>query len=125
MGTEELKGLHLTPARATITVYGSAPEAGGEPPQLAQILLGDLRSDRGVVAQSAGNPMVFELDYQLAEHLPVSLDAFENRFEAKPEEAAAGEGAADAEAAPGEAEPEEGDLPEHTMDLLPPEAESP
>ena len=85
MGPEELAGVGLAPPIARIVVHG----AEGEEP-LASIRLGVVRGDEGIVAQSAGNAVVFELDHGLAERVPVSLEAFRNRFlatEPAPEEA--------------------------------------
>jgi hypothetical protein len=96
----------LDPARVTLHVYGG-PEAG-EAPRLAELRLGVVRGTGGVVAQTGENPTLFELDPGLAEHLPVSLEAFRNRFVAAAEEAAE---------APGELEA--GGLPPLSPDASP------
>lgn len=79
MGDDELAALGLAPPRARIRVLGAAPEQG-EAPVLADVSLGVLKSGRGVAAQRAGRDEVFWLDPQVAEHVPVSLEAWRNRF---------------------------------------------
>ena len=34
----------------------------------------------GIVARVAGSPIIYRLDYELADQIPISLDAFRNRF---------------------------------------------
>jgi hypothetical protein len=77
VGPDELAGLDLDPARATLLVYG---EGEGEAARLAEVRIGATRGDEGIVAQSAENPQLFQLAPELAEHVPVSLEAFRNRF---------------------------------------------
>jgi len=92
-GPDELRGAGLDPANAIYRVFGEAVEGaeGEEPPLLAEVRLGALRGSEGVLAQRAGDDVVYVLDYQVAEQLPVSWEAFENRFRAAPEPPAAGE----------------------------------
>jgi hypothetical protein len=84
MGAAELAGVALAPANAIFTVFGAAAEGGegaeGEAPTLAEVHVGAVRGTDGIIAQRAGDDTVFVLDYALAEHLPVSYEAFENRF---------------------------------------------
>ncbi len=80
VGPEELKGFGLRPASAAFLVYDEADTL------LAEIRLGTIRDSRGIVAQTGENPQVFEISLDLAEHLPVSLEAFRNRFVEEPEE---------------------------------------
>jgi hypothetical protein len=82
MGPAELGEVALAPANAIFSVLGEAPEGGeeGEAPRLAEVHLGILRGTDGIIAQRAGDDTVFVLDLELAEHLPVSYEAFENRF---------------------------------------------
>jgi len=85
MGPEELERLGLSPAKAVFRVTGEAPadaEEGGAP-QLAEVRLGILRGSDGIFAQRAGDDTVFVLDSGLAEYLPVSYEAFVNRFRAE------------------------------------------
>jgi hypothetical protein len=85
MGPEELEGVGLAPANAIFSIVGEAPAGGeeGEAPQLAEVHLGILRGTDGIFAQRAGDDTVFVLDFELAEYLPVSYEAFENRFRSK------------------------------------------
>ncbi len=80
VGPEELKGFGLSPANATFLVYDEADAL------LAEIRLGAIRNSEGIVAQSGENSQVFEISLDLADHLPVSLEAFQNRFVEEPEE---------------------------------------
>jgi hypothetical protein len=98
VGPEELGGMGLDPARVTLHVYGG-PEAG-EASRLAELRLGVVRGTGGVVAQTGETPALFELDPGLAEHLPVSLEAFRNRFVAGAEEAAEAPGELEVEGLP-------------------------
>jgi hypothetical protein len=116
MGPEELRGLALEPPKARFVVRGA-----DEGSALAEVRLGVVRQGGGVVAQAAGNPTVFELDPVLAEYLPVGLEAFRNRFAAKPEGA---EGVEDADAAP-ESAGESELLEEPASPAADPAAESP
>ncbi len=104
MGEKELDKLGLSPPNAIITVLGAAPakpakapEAAGameegreqdEPlppaaPQLAELHFGNV-TPKGVVAQAVGDPIVYRLDLETAERLPVNLDAFQSRFREQP-----------------------------------------
>ena len=89
-GPDELAGLGLAPPRATLRVYGSHPADGGAAPLLADVQLGVQSGDR-VIARRADRTTIFRLDAAKAEHLPVSLEAFRNRFASResPEEAPA------------------------------------
>jgi len=125
LGEDERAAYGLAPPRAEFRVYGAAEEGEGEaegegePALLAEVHLGVLRGDDGVVARRPDRPEVYLLDYGVAEYLPVSLQAFRNRFvsEAEPEEPAAAEAEpSEAEPANGEAEPEEPTAPEPEPD---------
>jgi hypothetical protein len=122
---EELSRLGLAPPRTILTVFGEAPEAEPDadptgpdeaaepasPPRLAEIHIGNVEGSEWIVARAAGEPRVYRLAYELAEHIPIALDAFRNRFTAPPEEAPAEDGE------------ETGD--EETGEFLPPSEESP
>jgi hypothetical protein len=82
MGPDELRGLALEPPNASLVVHGAE---GGAP--LADLRIGVVRDDGGVVAQTVGNATVFELDPAVSQFVPVSLDAFRNRFVARQPEA--------------------------------------
>jgi len=128
----DLEALGLSPPNTIITVFGAADsddpaggeEAGGaeaaepeeamaaEPrsrPRLAEIQIGRVEASEWIIARAVGDPAVYKLDYELAEHLPVSLDALRNRF-LEPE----------GEAVPEPEAPEAGGL-----DFLTPSQESP
>jgi hypothetical protein len=81
MGADELHGVELDPGNAIYRVFGAAAE-GAEPALLADVRLGMLRGTDGVLAQRAGDDIVYVLDYAIAENVPVSYEAFENRFRA-------------------------------------------
>jgi len=85
VGPEELRALELDPANVTLLVYGQ--EEGGQEVRLAEVRLGVLRGSQGIVAQTGENPTLFQLEPDLAEHIPVSYDAFLNRFLAEAEQA--------------------------------------
>jgi hypothetical protein len=103
VGDSELEGLGLSPPNAIITVFGAAPEdedaaeeegEGGDVPadptarpRLAEIQIGRVEDSEWIIARAVGDPVIYRLDYDLAEHLPVSLDAFRNRFVREPEKA--------------------------------------
>jgi hypothetical protein len=93
LGERELAALGLAPPRARFRVLAAAEE-GAEAQELGAFELGAFDSSRGILARKPGAEPVYRLDYALAEHLPVSLDAFRNRFlSAEP----AGEEGAEAE----------------------------
>jgi hypothetical protein len=91
MGSDELRALGLDPPNASLRVRGA-----DESTTLAEVRIGVVRQGGGIVAQTAGNPTVFELDPVLAEYVPVSLETFRQDFVTKPQEtggaAEAGEG---------------------------------
>lgn len=97
-GEERLRELALAPPRATYR----AIDAGGE--TLAEVRMGTLQGGEGIVATTAGRPEVFVLEYELGEHLPVSLEAFRNRFAKGDEDEAAAQ-------APADAAPSDNELP--------------
>jgi hypothetical protein len=82
VGPEELAALGLDPPRATLLVSG-AGEA--DAPRLAELRIGMPRGSEGFIAQSGESPIVFAIAGHRAEHIPVSLEAFRNRFLAEPE----------------------------------------
>jgi hypothetical protein len=79
VGERELAALGLAPPRARFRVLAAAEE-GAEAQELGVFELGAFDSSRGILARRPGAEPVYRLDYTLAEHLPVSLDAFRNRF---------------------------------------------
>ncbi len=102
MGEKQLEKLGLSPPQTIITVFGAAPagakapegdaavekEEGGEAlppaaPRLAEIHLGSV-TPKGVAARAVGDPIVYRLDLDTAERLPVNLGAFHSRFREQP-----------------------------------------
>jgi hypothetical protein len=93
MGEKELEKLGLSPPNTIITVLGPPPappadapkgEEGEEPlppaaPRLAEVHFGNVTPE-GVAARAAGSPIVYRIDLETAERLPVSLEAFRSRF---------------------------------------------
>lgn len=71
---EELSATGLAPPDVAIRIL---PEAGEEP--LAELHIGALDA-KGVAVRIAGERQIFRLDLKAAEHIPVSLGAFRNRF---------------------------------------------
>jgi hypothetical protein len=86
MGPKELEAIGLSPAKAIFRVVGEAPADAeqGEAPTLAEVHLGIHRGADGIYAQRAGDDTVYVLAPDLAEYLPVSYEAFVNRFRSKP-----------------------------------------
>ena len=115
VGPQELVGLGLSPPQATIRVYGrSAPsdeESEGESAAKAGALLAEVQfgvhQNGRIIARRPDRSTIFRMDGDRAESIPVSLEAFRNRFvskEAPAEESEGGDDAADE--AGGDAAPE-------------------
>jgi hypothetical protein len=85
MGSEELAGVGLSPPNAVVRVYGEPDGEEVSPLRLAEIHVGVLHGASGIVARVEGDATIYELPLDLAEHIPVSLEAFENRFRAEEE----------------------------------------
>ncbi|MGH0038040.1 MAG: DUF4340 domain-containing protein [Myxococcota bacterium] len=90
-GDEELRGLGLAPPSTRLRVYGEPGEEGGEETLLADVSLGAVDASQGIMARSGSSGPIYRIDLELAEHLPVSLEAFRNRFRASDEEEAPSE----------------------------------
>jgi hypothetical protein len=57
---------------------------------LAEVSLGNLDPESGIIARARGQSAIFRLDAALAEQIPIGLDAYRARFLAPlPAEAAA------------------------------------
>jgi len=74
--------LGLDPPTVSLRVRGAA-EGDAPGPVLAEVLLGQLDPKLGVAAKAAGSDRIYRIADELAEHLPVSLEAFRNRFLSK------------------------------------------
>jgi hypothetical protein len=83
MGAKELAAVGLSPPRAVLRAFGAPPEGGGEAPRLAEVWLGEFDAKRGIHAKVPDADTVYRLSYELAESLPVSLEAYRNRFVSK------------------------------------------
>jgi hypothetical protein len=73
-----------------VRVWADPEEGGGEAKQVAEVQLGTPDAEYGIPARVPGRDTVYALDGALAEHVPVSLEAFHERFvgeEEKPEPA--------------------------------------
>jgi hypothetical protein len=114
MGPDELRALRLAPPAVVYRVYGTPP-GGGEgasETQLAEVAIGAPHGGDRIAARRGDRETVFEIDHALAEYIPVSLEAFRNRFAAK---AAKAEEPGEAEAGPGG----EGEAPSASADDSP------
>ena len=78
LGGKELARLGLDPPRVRVRVFA---KEGEEP--LADLLLGELQAGRGIPARRPDRPTVFWAPESLAEAVPVSLEAYRNRFASK------------------------------------------
>lgn len=74
LGPSELEGLGLEPANARIRVFDESDAV------LADVSLGAVRGSGGIAARAAGNPIVFELDPEVADSVPVSFEALRDGF---------------------------------------------
>ncbi len=79
MGADELAGIGLSPPNAILRVWG------GED-RLTEVHLGSFDGEKGIIAKHADQPEIYRISYALAEHVPVNLEAFENRFVASSED---------------------------------------
>jgi hypothetical protein len=111
VGKEELSGLGLSPPNVALSVFGAPVDDTAVAVPLAEIHIGKLDVPEGIVARVAGSPIIYRLDYELADQIPISLDAFRNRFVAR----------ADDEVEQGAAL----DAPADSEDFLSPTQESP
>jgi hypothetical protein len=89
MDAQSLAVLGLSPPQTIVRVFGSHDE-GGEP-LLAEIFLGRSDSERGIFARVPDRDIVYALETTLAEHVPINLEAFRNRFVSEEQEAEAEE----------------------------------
>jgi hypothetical protein len=78
MGEEELGAMGLSPPVVTLRAFRA--ESGEDDALLAEVHLGTADPERGIAAQRPGDEVVYRLDYDLAGRIPISLEAFRNRF---------------------------------------------
>jgi hypothetical protein len=79
MGPNELASLGLSPPNVAIRVEDTL-ESEDKTQVLADIVIGRLDVDRGIFAQRAGNPAIFLLPREIADEIPISLEAFSEAF---------------------------------------------
>jgi hypothetical protein len=95
MGDAELAALGLNPPRVALRVFGGAPDED-DAPVLADVHLGELDPQRGIPAKAADRDAVYRLSANVGELIPLSLEAYRNRFVAEEPEEASEEPAAEA-----------------------------
>lgn len=106
VGEKELEALGLSPPRAILSAFSEQPPEGGSAGEgervegadeegagtatplvkLAELRLGVLDAETGLVAQVRGDPVVYRIPLEAADALPTSLEAFRARFAAAPPE---------------------------------------
>ncbi|MFP8875542.1 MAG: DUF4340 domain-containing protein, partial [Myxococcota bacterium] len=83
VGDAELAALGLAPPRVILSVFSEREGEDGADAslvKLAEVRVGALDAEKGVLAQLAGDPVLYRVPAEVAESLPVSLEAFRNRF---------------------------------------------
>jgi hypothetical protein len=83
MGKDELRGMGLSPPAVTLRVFSKGE--GEEAALLAEVQLGNADPERGIAAQRSGDDVIYRVDYELAERIPISREAFANRFRSSEE----------------------------------------
>ncbi len=78
MGEDELRAMGLSPPAVILRAFGE--NSGEQASPLAEVHLGSAEPDRGIAAQRPADEVVYRLDYDLAGTIPISLEAFTNRF---------------------------------------------
>ena len=85
VGDAELAALGLAPPRAILSAFSEREgEEGADASlvKLAEVRVGALDAEKGLLAQMAGDLVLYRIPVEAAESLPVSLEAFRNRFAA-------------------------------------------
>jgi len=83
MGEDELRGMGLSPPAVTVRVFSE--EEGEKDALLAEVRLGVADPERGIAAQRPDDEVIYRIGYELAERLPISREAFVNRFRSSDE----------------------------------------
>ena len=78
MGDNELRGIGLSPPAVTLRAFSA--EEDEQAALLAEVHLGRADPQLGIVAQRSGDEVIYRIDYELAERIPISREAFVNRF---------------------------------------------
>ncbi len=80
MEPQELAVARLSPPEVSFRVFDRS-----EPPEpIAEIRLGELDPELGIIARAADRETIYRIDAALAEQIPVSLEAYESRFVSAP-----------------------------------------
>ena len=79
LGEDEAAALGFAPARVSLVVLGRKSQAGFGV-RLAEVEFGLADPERGIIARRPEGRKIYSLDWALAEFLPVSLEAYRNRF---------------------------------------------
>ena len=79
MGTPELAGIGLTPARVRIRAFDASDAS------LVDVSIGNARGDGALAAMREGSPIVYWLSADVTSEIPVSLEAFREGFRLDPE----------------------------------------
>jgi hypothetical protein len=90
LGKDELAGLGFDPPRVTLVVLGRRSTEGFGV-RLAELELGIADPDRGILARPPKGRKIYRLDWDRAEYLPVSQEAFDARFVVHDDNDGAGE----------------------------------
>ena len=101
MGDAELASLGLVPPAARVRLAAGGAGAAVESDGAVVLELGRLDPERGLFVRRTGDPTIFVIDASLAESLPLSAEAFDERY-----------GKVHAESAPTESAPAEAAAPE-------------
>jgi hypothetical protein len=88
---EALVEAGLSPPHTIVRVFGEAAEDGTAGQKLAEVFFGNGTDEGGILVMRPDRPDVYRLAYELAEHIPISHEAFQNRFVSDPEAAPAAE----------------------------------
>ena len=79
MTDDELAAVGLRPPRVAITVWGAKQE-GGEERAVAEIDLGAVEEDGGIIARARKGGFIYRLDPSVGERVPVSEAVYRGRF---------------------------------------------
>jgi hypothetical protein len=78
MGDDELRGIGLSPPAVTLRAFSDDEDE--QAALLAEVHLGKADPELGIVAQRSGDEVIYRIDFELAERIPISREAFVNRF---------------------------------------------
>jgi hypothetical protein len=78
MGDDELRGIGLSPPAVTLRAFSDDEDE--QAALLAEVHLGKADPELGIAAQRSGDEVIYRIDFELAERIPISREAFVNRF---------------------------------------------